>query len=146
MLDKRKLLLLEKQDILQKEVVKVNNINEIFSGFKVHRIVKPRFSKKGNLKGYKIIARYNPRKDECNLSGLKDLLDHTLVSLDIKICNEIRTLIWNKYQLLPGDEDCTIFGLKHNVQATEEDVKIINEVFPEYYEEALKLNNITIIE
>jgi len=129
---KDNILLIEKQSVNQNEFIdnKEKEGQKIkISGFKLFRVIKPVDN------GFDIIAQYNHEDDHINISCLKDYIGYYLVSVDRdKYNNDI--FVWNCVKLGKGSEDNEVFTISDNRECTKEEVKLLNEIFPEYYDHA----------
>jgi len=84
------------------------------------------------------IAQYDHNTDFTDLSKLHDYKNYYLCSVDIDAYSKNK-LVWNCCKLLNGADDSTIFNIIEARQCTPEEVKVLDEVFVDFYNEADKI-------
>lgn len=126
---KDNVLLMEKHDIVTNNAVVDNNKIVMVKGIRVFRVVEP------TKHGFKTIAQYDHDKDFIDLSALHKYKNYFLCSVDINDYNK-KELIWNCCQIDNGADDSTIFNIKNNRRCTEKEIKLLDSVFVDFYNEA----------
>lgn len=131
MMTKNNVLLIEKQDVKQTEYINDKETNKKIkmNGFKLFRVVKPVED------GFDVIAQYDHKEDKIDLSCLKDYEGYYLCSVDRDVYNN-DIFVWNCAILQKGSDDNEVFRISDNRECTKEEVKLLNKVFPEYYDHA----------
>jgi hypothetical protein len=128
---KNNILLYEKHGDVTQEAVNIDDDKKVFlRGVKIYRVIRPL------EKGYEVLAEYDKESDRCDLSELVNYENYYMVSLDINpTTNEFE---WNCVILEDGTEDNLVFAIKNGRKCTEEECKLIDEVFPEFKENAFR--------
>jgi hypothetical protein len=126
-------LLYEKQNIVQNEVIKQGDDRTfVASGFKIFRVVRP--TKDG---GFRELCQYDYEKDCIDLSKLHNYQGWYMASVDIDAYNK-EDFVWNCIRIDEGSEDSQVFSISENRKCTDEEVEILNRLFPEYFDHAFK--------
>ena len=136
MMTKDNVLLYEKHDTIQQQAVHQTDDKIVMvKGTRIFRVVKPESD--GT---YKTLCQYDNDSDSTDLSELNNYKGYYMCSVDIyDVDNDY--LIWNCVQLEDGTEDNKVFSTINNRRCTDEEIKLLEDLFPNYYEEALKFNN-----
>lgn len=131
-LTKDNVLLIEKQNIITRQAIKPDDEKIVFlNGLRLFAVYKPLDN------GFDVVAQYEFKTDSINLDNLKKYIGHYLVSVDIEAYNK-KQLVWNVCQLLHGADDNKIFAISNGRQCTDEEVALLNNVFPNFYDECVK--------
>ena len=132
LMTKDNVLLIEKHDSIMQEAVQMEDGTiKFLRGIKIFRIIKP--LEDGT---FDIIAQFDANENTIDLSVLKDYLGYYGVSVDYDLYNEVKTFVWNCFEIVGGSEDNNVFLLDNARPCTEEEVTLLNKVFPEYYDNA----------
>jgi hypothetical protein len=139
-------LLYEKHDVEVNEVVKQGE-NRVYmaKGAKVFRVIRPKKvyidkEKKHFIWSYRTLAQYDNNTDSIDLSKLNNYKGWFMASLDIDAYNQ-EDFVWNCIQIGEGTEDNKIFQAINARQCSDEEVEVLNTIFPEYYNNAFKGKN-----
>ena len=139
-MDKNKILLYEKQVDKASEVCNTEDGKTYFvRGNRIFRVVKPIFDSEGELIAYNEIAQYDANEDRIDLTELKKYVGYNMVSVDFD--NIYKKFEWNTVTIEDFSEDGRIFTIKENRKCKPEEVVLLNQVFPEYYDNAFFIDN-----
>ena len=134
-MNKNNVLLIEKQNVVTTNAVKDNEDKIVMlKGLRLVRVIKPL------EEGYDVIAQYDYNTDSIDLTNLHNYENFFLCSVDIapKLNDEYENkLVWNCCTLGNGSEDSTIFSVKDGRECTSDEVKLLNDVFVGFYDEAV---------
>ena len=127
---KENVLLYEKHDVTTSEALNGNDGKTvIIHGVKIFRVIKPENGE------FNVIAQYLSETDSIDLSPLHDHLGWYMVSVDRDSYNHNK-FVWNCVELGEGTENSDMFTIKNPRACTIEEVEMLNELFPEYYDNA----------
>jgi len=127
---KENVLLYEKHDVTTTEALSTEDGKTyMVNGVKIFRVIKPENGE------FNVIAQYLADEDKIDLSPLNDYTGWFMASVDRDSYDHSK-FVWNCVQLGKGSEDNQVFTIENNRACTEEEVKLLNELFPEYYDHA----------
>lgn len=128
---KDNVLLYEKHDVESNEVIKQGD-NKVFmvKGARIFRVVRPK--KDG---GFRVLTQYDANTDSIDLTKLNYYKGWFMASVDLDEYNKT-DFVWNCIRIGEGTEDNKVFQALNPRRCTEEEVEILNEVFPEYFDHA----------
>jgi len=127
---KENVLLYEKHDVTTTEALSTKDGKTyMVNGVKIFRVIKP------VKDGFDVIAQYVADEDKIDLSVLKNYTGWFMASVDRDSYDNSK-FVWNCVELGEGSEDNQVFTITNNRACTEEEVKLLNELFPEYYDHA----------
>lgn len=133
MIGRHNVLLLEKlEDETMEFITDDDQQTSKFGGFKIHRIVEPTDD------GFETIVQGDPNAESIDISILKEREGYYLASVDK---TEDGEFVWTccvlgKYMATEDLSYSTVMLAKPVRICTDEEVEILNEVFPEYYDNA----------
>jgi len=128
---KDNVLLYEKHDVTTTEALNTDDGKTMLvRGVKIFRVIKP--LENGEAE---VIAQYLAETDSIDLSVLHDYIGYYMASVDRDSYNNDK-FVWNCVELGEGSEDSTVFTIMNSRACTEDEVKLLNELFPEYYDHA----------
>lgn len=134
-MEKNKILLYEKQPDGAREVCNTDDGRTYFvGGVRIFRIVKPVFDENGNLQEYETLAQYDSNEDRCDLENLKNYVGYNMVSVDYD--TEYKKFEWNTVVIGEFSDDGRVFTVIENRKCTGEEAELLNQVFPEYFDNA----------
>jgi len=127
---KDNVLLYEKHDVVHTEALNNEEGKTILvHGTKIFRVIKPEEG------GFNVIAQYLAETDNIDLSPLHDYIGWFMASVDRDAYNHDK-FVWNCVELGEGSENSEVFTILNNRECTAEEVILLNELFPEYYNHA----------
>ena len=137
MITKDNVLLLEKAENVNTEIMDIDGKVVSLKGMSIHRVIE---SKDGN---FKELVTPDPSKENIDISGILDKEGYYLASVDI---NQYGAFVWTCVKLGEAIRNMDKDDLDYNIitfsedirECTEEEVIILNELFPEYYENCYK--------
>lgn len=134
-MNKNNVLLLEKQDessieVFEGEQKDVNGSTLTAKGIKIHRVVKP------TKDGFETIVSYDPTKETVDITPLSSKSGYYMVSVDK---DKFNNFIWTTFVLgdyyNSDDGTYSMITIKEKIRnCTDEEIELLNEVFPEYYD------------
>jgi len=125
-------LLVEKHDIIQQEILPSlnnQNIKSKIKGIKIFRVIQPINDE------FEILCQYDSESDKTDLTALKDHIGKYMVSVD-RISENHDGFVWNCFILGEPSDDNMIFSITKCRECTTEEVNLLNEIFPEYFDNA----------
>jgi len=127
---KDNVLLYEKHDVTTTEALNTEDGKTLMiRGAKIFRVIKPENGE------FNVIAQYLAETDSIDLSPLHDYVGWYMVSVDRDSYNHDK-FVWNCVELGEGSENSEVFTISNHRECTEEEVTMLNELFPEYYDHA----------
>jgi len=130
MMTKDNVLLYEKHDVVHTEALNGEDGKTVLiHGAKIFRVIKPENGE------FNVIAQYLSETDKIDLSPLHDHIGWYMVSVDRDSYNNNK-FVWNCVELGEGSENSEVFTIINPRACTEEEVVMLNELFPEYYDHA----------
>lgn len=123
-------LLYEKHDVITTEAISIEQGKTcMIHGDKIFRVVKPENGE------FTVLAQYLSEVDKIDLEPLKDYIGCYMVSVDRDVYNHDK-FVWNCVELVSHSDDFEIFSIANHRACTDEEVTMLNELFPEYYDHA----------
>ena len=127
---KDNVLLYEKHDLTTTEALSTEEGKTyMVHGVKIFRVIKPENGE------FNVIAQYLAETDKIDLSALHNYVGWFMVSVDRDSYDNSK-FVWNCVELGEGSENSEVFTIVNPRACTEEEVKMLNELFPEYYDHA----------
>jgi len=127
---KENVLLYEKHDIQTSEALNGEDGKTVMiKGVKIFRVIKPENGE------FNVICQYLSETDTIDLSPLHDYVGWYMVSVDRDSYDNDR-FVWNCVELGEGTETSDMFTIMNPRACTEEEVEMLNKLFPEYYDNA----------
>ena len=127
---KNNVLLYEKHDVTTTEALSgADGKTIMIHGVKIFRVIKPENGE------FNVIAQYLAETDRIDLSPLHDYVGWYMVSVDRDAYDNSK-FVWNCVELGEGSENSEVFTIENHRACTEEEVAMLNELFPEYYDHA----------
>lgn len=132
-MNKDNIILIEKHDKVTNEAIQTDEGKHLFiHGFKIFRAI---ILDDNEENGYKVIAQYDHDNDTTDLSEFQKYIGRYLVSVDRDSYNT-DNFVWNCCKLEEGTEDNKVFAIRHHRPCSEDEIELLNRLFPEYYDNA----------